>query len=189
MCGRKRDDGIDVAVLVATRELVASNGYSNFSVEAVAARLGIAKSTVYKRWPSRQQLLAVALAEHLREVPLTANQSLDGSFRARLVAALDTEIQLVASPEGRAVVQAVFESVDDKQDRGILELALASRRAALANILAGAMDSGHIAAGTDVELLASILFGATWGSALAGLPAEGTAAELVDVILTPAIVA
>jgi AcrR family transcriptional regulator len=196
MCGRKRDDGIDLAVLVAARGMVASHGYANFSVEAVAAQLGIAKSTVYKRWASRQELLAVALAEHLRAVPVSNHRGedrdrapLDG--RAQLVDAIGNELALVASPEGRAVVQAVFDAEGGAPvDRGVLRLAIESRRASLRNLLGAAADSGSLAAGTDVNLVADMLFAATWGSAFSGMePTVASASRMVDALLPQAVTA
>lgn len=185
MCGRKRDDGIDVAVLSATRDLVVANGYSNFSVEGVAAHLGIAKSTVYKRWPSRLQLLSVALAEHLRQVPVTGDDGFAPSTHARVVAALGAEVRLAASPEGRAVVQAIFDTAEDGHEGSrLLRLAMASRKAALANLLAAGQQSGHLPLATDVSAVADFLFGAAWGSAVSVTPLEDDMAErLVDVAL------
>ena len=199
MCGRKRDDGIDLAVLVAARGMVASHGYANFSVEAVAAQLGIAKSTVYKRWASRQELLAVALAEHLRAVPVSNHLGVDSDGngaspldgRGQLIAAVCNELALVASPEGRAVVQAVFDAEGGEPvDRGVLRLAIESRRASLRNLLEAAVDSGSLPAGTDVNLVADMLFGATWGSAFSRMePNVESARRMVDALLPQAVTA
>lgn len=190
MCGRKRDDGIDVAVLVAARDLVVAHGYSSFSVEGVAARLGIAKSTVYKRWPSRQQLLAVALSEYLRSVPVVADHHLNGDFHANLVVVVANEMQLAGSPQGRAIAQAVFEGTyDDGDGKNLLRLAMTSRRAALVNILSAALDTAALPSTTDVSLVADVLFSACWGSAVAGLALDETKAEkVVDAVLPRALV-
>lgn len=186
MCGRKRDDGIDVAVLSATRDLVVANGYSNFSVEGVAAHLGIAKSTVYKRWPSRLQLLAVALAEHLREVPVTGEDGFAPGTHARVVAALSAEVRLAASPEGRAVVQALFDTAEDGHEGSrLLRLAMASRKAALANLLVSGQQSGHVPLVTDVSVVADFLFGAAWGSAVFVTPGEDDMAERLVAVALP----
>jgi hypothetical protein len=127
----------------------------------------------------------VALAEHLRAVPVTDHRSLDGDSRARLVGALQNELALVASAEGRAVVQAVFDAEDGPTgDRGLLRLAIESRRAALRNLVEAAVDSGDLPAGTDVDLVADMLFGATWGSAFSGMPPSAeTAVRMLDALL------
>jgi AcrR family transcriptional regulator len=59
--GRPRNERVEQAVLAATVDLVAEHGYAGLTVEAVAARSGVAKSTVYRRWPGKDELLIDAL--------------------------------------------------------------------------------------------------------------------------------
>ena len=59
--GRPRSEEAELAVLDAAIELLAEQGYGGFTVEAVAARAGVAKSTIYRRWPGKNELLIGAL--------------------------------------------------------------------------------------------------------------------------------
>jgi AcrR family transcriptional regulator len=59
--GRPRSAAAEQAMLAAAIELLAEHGYSGFTVEAVAVRAGVAKSTVYRRWPGKDELLVDAL--------------------------------------------------------------------------------------------------------------------------------
>jgi AcrR family transcriptional regulator len=71
--GRPRDAAIDGAVLVATLKELESVGYQRLSLGAVAERAGTTKPSVYRRWPSKQELVLEALATSLGQIetPLT----------------------------------------------------------------------------------------------------------------------
>jgi len=59
--GRPRDPQVDRAILAATLELLGEEGFDRLSIEAVAARAGVGKTTVYRRWPSKIPLVVDAL--------------------------------------------------------------------------------------------------------------------------------
>ena len=63
--GRPRDRQIDQAVLKATLSVLDESGYGGLALEAVARRAGTTKPAIYRRWPSRQQLVLAALARRL----------------------------------------------------------------------------------------------------------------------------
>ena len=83
--GRPRDHRIDRDVTSAALDLVEEVGFDRFSVEEVAARAGVAKTTVYRRFPTRNDLLAGAL-ERLNDDVSPAPA--DWSTHDRLVAML-----------------------------------------------------------------------------------------------------
>jgi AcrR family transcriptional regulator len=59
--GRPRRAGADEEILRATRELLGKGGYAAFNVDAIAERTGIAKTTIYRRWPTKGALVAAAI--------------------------------------------------------------------------------------------------------------------------------
>jgi AcrR family transcriptional regulator len=59
--GRPRSEQAELAMLEAAIELLAEHGYDGLTVEAVAVKAGVAKSTVYRRWPGKGELLVDAL--------------------------------------------------------------------------------------------------------------------------------
>jgi AcrR family transcriptional regulator len=59
--GRPRDANVEPAVQGATLALLAEVGYDRLSIEAVAARAGVAKTTVYRRWPGKPELVLDAM--------------------------------------------------------------------------------------------------------------------------------
>lgn len=60
--GRPRREGADEAILEVARALLEEGGYRAFSVDEIVVRTGIAKTTVYRRWPSKGTLVAAAIA-------------------------------------------------------------------------------------------------------------------------------
>jgi AcrR family transcriptional regulator len=63
--GRPRDAGRDRAILTATLELLAEGGYPALRIDEVARRAGVAKTTIYRRWPSKGEMVLDAIADQL----------------------------------------------------------------------------------------------------------------------------
>jgi AcrR family transcriptional regulator len=83
--GRPRDETIDAAILDATIDELIDRGYLGLTMEAVAARAGVAKTTLYRRWPSTTELAIAALASFEPESP----EPPDGPVREQLLFLLD----------------------------------------------------------------------------------------------------
>jgi AcrR family transcriptional regulator len=84
--GRKRDPGRDVQILEATLEVLAESGYEGATVDAVAARAQTARATVYRRWPTKLDLVLAAVG-HMSAVDAAPEDLPDtGSLRGDLIA-------------------------------------------------------------------------------------------------------
>lgn len=59
--GRPRREGADEEILAVARTMLAEGGYRELTVDAVAERAGVAKTTVYRRWPSKGALIEALL--------------------------------------------------------------------------------------------------------------------------------
>lgn len=59
--GRPRREGADETILAAARELLDESGFAAFNVDVIAERTGIAKTTIYRRWPTKGALVAAAI--------------------------------------------------------------------------------------------------------------------------------
>jgi AcrR family transcriptional regulator len=59
--GRPRREGADETILAAARALLDESGYAAFNVDVIAERTGIAKTTIYRRWPTKGALVAAAI--------------------------------------------------------------------------------------------------------------------------------
>ena len=86
--GRKRDASRDGAILQATVALLAETGYERMTTDMVAARAGASKATMYRRWPSKAELVVEAV-ESLRDDPVTTVPD-TGTLRGDLVALIHT---------------------------------------------------------------------------------------------------
>ena len=84
--GRPRDPQVDRDILTATRELLGQEGFDRLSIEAVAARAGVGKTTVYRRWPSKIPLVVDALMAMKPPTPTAIPD--DVSTREALVRAM-----------------------------------------------------------------------------------------------------
>ena len=102
--GRPRGQPIERAILAATRSELAAVGLDGLSVPRVAAAAGVNKTTVYRRWPTREALVAAALQAALHE---TAEAMVDtGSLRGDLSSLVHLVAARLDSAEGRALVRA-----------------------------------------------------------------------------------
>src|SRR5262245_66523383 len=87
--GRPRSLEAQRAVLDAARALVHEGGYPAATIDAIVARSGVAKTTIYRRWPNRAALIVDLLAElSAEEVPMVSGPN--------PVAAIRTEMRLIA---------------------------------------------------------------------------------------------
>lgn len=108
--GRPRREDADAAILDAARELLGERGYRDFTVDVIAERTGIAKTTIYRRWPSKAALVAAVIAP--------APQSGDADSIVRETAAV---LSLLGEPDAEAI--------------DVLRAVLAPRRALLVDAL------------------------------------------------------
>lgn len=93
---RRRSEKSRVAIIEATRALLLDRGFDGLSIEAVAARAGVGKQTIYRWWPSRPALVADVLLQDadkiLSTMPHTDDVTADlVSWAGTLAAALTTE--------------------------------------------------------------------------------------------------
>ncbi|MGH6653581.1 MAG: TetR/AcrR family transcriptional regulator [Actinocrinis sp.] len=101
--GRPRSSGADAAILTAARALLAERGWDGMTLGDVAARAGVAKSTLYRRWPGKAELVVDAMAELFDALhPVDA-----GSARADAEATIRDLIALLARPETQAAFLAL----------------------------------------------------------------------------------
>jgi AcrR family transcriptional regulator len=128
------------------RELI-ENGYTGTTVERVAARAGIAKTTIYRRWGGLDGLLADLMAEYAaQEIPVPDQGNLDADLRA-LARGVITSLR---DPAIRAAFASmVAAAVQDPSAREVLSRFLAARIAKMTVIIDRAALRGELPRGTD----------------------------------------
>jgi AcrR family transcriptional regulator len=148
--GRPRDERLDDVIVASAIGVLADVGFDRFSVEEVAQRAGVAKTTIYRRFPSRNELITGALAQLGDECP--ANP-LEGSVRSRLVAILTQD-----STRGRILMHAM-----SARDPGLAVLVhdrvLSQRAHRLRAVVAEGISAGELRDGLDVDAVMSVLVG------------------------------
>lgn len=162
--GRPRDFRIDDAVLDAAVETLAALGFGGFSVEEVAARAGVAKTSIYRRFAGREALLAAALQRLNDELPPVPDQ---GPVRDRLHAVLDAVRSSCSTSRGPILDHAVA-SGDPHVMTLVHDLVLEPRRRILMQLIEEGITSGELRADLDPHaavacLVGPMLFLRTWG--------------------------
>jgi AcrR family transcriptional regulator len=149
--GKRRRRGpssrVRAAAIAATLAELAEGGYSALSLEKVARRAGVHKTTLYRRWGTREELVLEAMLERAGEhitVPDT------GSLRQDLLELARTAAANAASPEVAAMARAVAaESPRDSRLAAANRRFWAERLALDGVIVERAIERGEIAPGTD----------------------------------------
>ena len=182
--GRPRSARSDRAILDAARDLLAAGPVSALTMEAVAERAGVAKTTLYRRWRSKEALALAVLGEMAAEqVPVPDL----GNTRAELVHAVrDTAETMTGTIAGRTIRGLVPALADDpelaEQFRATL---VALRRREMARVAERGVERGDLRPGPRLALLGELLAGPLfWRLLMTGDPLDGHfAEELVDAVL------
>jgi AcrR family transcriptional regulator len=179
--GRPRSARAHEAVIEATLELLAAEGFRGLTVEGVAARSGVAKTTIYRWWPSKQALLLEALSA-LRQQATVPDT---GNVRDDAVAHLRGHIETFRDPTTAPILaDALAEALRNPELGKARPGFVAAQRAPFRQALARAVDRGELPADLDYELTMDLLIGPIVNRALAtGGPLEPVLAErLVDIV-------
>jgi AcrR family transcriptional regulator len=139
------------AVYAATVEELSERAYADISIETIAARAGVHKTTVYRRWGSKAELISRALigtASSRIQVPDTGSVETDLRLLARAVQAV------LSLPEGAAITRAlIVGALASAEIAGLMEQFWAARLAAISVIVDRAIQTGQLPAGTDAAAL------------------------------------
>ena len=182
--GRPRSQEADRAILTATLDLLGSRGLAAMSIEEVAARAGVGKATIYRRWSSKGLLALDAFVTSFQEQqPLPDT----GTLRGDLIAALTAWVRAVTlTSMGPMLTGLVAEAQHDEELRaGWRDRVLEPLRSQHRIMLDRAIARGEIPATVDQEVVLDLFFGAAQHRLLFGhLPlTDDFIREVVDVIL------
>jgi AcrR family transcriptional regulator len=152
--GRPRDNSIDHDVVGAVLSVLRTQGYRAVTIENIAARVQRARTSLYRRWPSKRHLVAFAVVHELGEEPASDS----GSLREDLQAAVATLQKAFAGPLGSALAGLLADMAHDPVLAQLIRTnVLVRRRHSMRAALRRGQARREIAAGLDHELLLDML--------------------------------
>ena len=165
--GRPRSEHAHNAILEAAAELLLEHGLSAVSMDAVAARAGVSKATIYRWWPTKEALALEALYHEWAGVPPARDT---GSLRGDLLSLLRPWARLASQrPYGRAIAALVAEAQTDPTFALQYRARFVNpRREQGRAILRRAIDRGDIGADTKIEVALDLLYGPIYHRLLHG---------------------
>ena len=156
--GRPRSEQADRAIIEAALSLFAESGPEGLCIEQVAARAGVGKATIYRRWPGKEDLLLDAIAALQAPLPEPAGRSV----REDLVTLLGAIRDSIADPR-RAREFALLLGEGAKYPRLMaryVETVLEPRREVIRSVLRRGVATGELRDSTDIEAALFMLTGA-----------------------------
>ena len=159
--GRPRSPTVDQAILQAALELFIEHGVAGASIEKIARRAGVAKTSIYRRWSSREALLAQAI-EVFRNATGYTTDLLDRTPPRDFVKLLIEACEIIARPEIRKLMARLVGSVPDYPMliEVYRETYFLPRRSAFVRALQRVQAAGLLPRNMDLEILADMLSGA-----------------------------
>jgi AcrR family transcriptional regulator len=158
---RRRGTELENAIRCAAYAELSEVGYTAFTVEAVAARAHTGKASIYRRWPTKQELVLDAMCA---ELPSAADCGLDPHLNdsvttAEALHAVARNIsRILNSPAGDVVRSVKCEAaVDPELARAVDERFQAPRRAALLALLQRGVERGEVRPDAVNELVADVV--------------------------------
>ncbi len=163
--GRPRDEDIDRQVVAAVLQVLRSGGYRAVTIEGIARRIQRARTSLYRRWPSKPHLVAYCIVNTMGASPATDT----GALRRDLGAAVDTLRRAFTGPLRQALPGLVADMANDRQlAHAVRHEVLARRRASMRSALNRARLRGEARTGLDDELVLDILAAPFYFRALFG---------------------
>jgi TetR/AcrR family transcriptional regulator of autoinduction and epiphytic fitness len=143
-------------ILEAVLDELGEVGYGSLTIEAVAARAGVGKSTIYRHWPGKLALVEDAFRT-IKDHALVPDS---GTLRERIVGFLEQVAVLVEESTYSACMPALIDAAErDPQVKAFHCQFSTERLAVLVDVLADAVASGELPAHANPELLADALVG------------------------------
>jgi AcrR family transcriptional regulator len=156
--GRPRSDAANKAILYAAREELVEHGFTRFRLEHVAARAGVGKATLYRRWGSKEalaeDLLAELAAPHIAIVET-------GDTRDELRQCVQVALHAIRDTPFGAVIRALLSqiAVNPKLGDPFRATVVQARRSEIARVVARGVERGDLRADCAADVATELLIG------------------------------
>ncbi len=179
-----RSERARAAILAATRELLAQGGVRELTIEGVAARSGVAKTTIYRRWHSKDELALAVLIDMVETVVAVPDLA---DSRSELIAFVKGAVRVLSKTLMGPVMKGLVSELatDSELASAFRNQVVALRIAEVERLLGRGVDRGELRPDIDLHLAHELLFGPVYYRLfLSGEPLDGMLAErIVDAVL------
>ncbi|HET7702685.1 MAG TPA: TetR/AcrR family transcriptional regulator [Candidatus Limnocylindrales bacterium] len=180
--GRPRSEEAHRAILDATRELLVEEGFTRLRLEHVAARAGVGKGTIYRRWPSKEAL-TLDLVLELADPHLDIADA--GDTRAELLAAVRNPLDAIVATEWGPVIRAMLSQIAGNPVIGdpFRVAVVARRRAEVRHVIERGIARGDLRPDADASIATELLVGPVYFRlAFGGTLDEDFGARIADAV-------
>jgi len=177
-----RGRALDARILSVTLDLLRTKGPRAVSIEAVALTAGIAKTTIYRRYEDRDDLLRAAIESSSAEVSIPSDLPTYETFKWILRDAGSMADNMVGRGAAASIILGEHPDSDD-----MVRAMIKARARSLTEFLHARVASGDLRADLDIGLTATILLGALLGQIVRGDARDDAWADSVLVLLWPGL--
>jgi AcrR family transcriptional regulator len=165
--GRPRSERAHQAILTAARELLIEGGFSALRLEHVAARAGVGKTTIYRRWASKEAL-AQDLLLQLAGPHIAVAET--GNTREELLAAVTNPMRALTETDFGPVIRAMLAQIASNPSIGdpFRATVVAARRAEVGRVIRRGIARGDLRPDADAALATELLVGPVYFRLLFG---------------------
>jgi AcrR family transcriptional regulator len=155
--GRPRRAAARKAIVDASLELLAERGFQATTMDEIAARAGVGKNTIYRRWASKEELIADAIGDLTAELDVDEGDDL----YSRLLERIRDFVHVFADPLLGRILPGLLGELQRNPEFALVyaERVVRPRHAAIIELLQRARDRGELRGGADPELIADLLVG------------------------------
>ena len=182
--GRPRSSETEQAILQATRELLVEAGVQGLTVEKVAARAGVAKTTIYRRWRDKDELALAVVLDMVEQVVQLPEL---GDTRKELLAFVNAAVEVLGSTLMGRVMQGLVSDLatDAELAHAFRERVVSVRDAEVERLVERGVRRGDLRADTDPMTAHDLLIGPVYYRLLlTGQPLDRAFAKrTVDAVL------
>jgi AcrR family transcriptional regulator len=182
--GRPRSTECETAILQATRELLVEAGVRGLTIEKVAARAGVAKTTIYRRWRDKDELALAVVLDMVEQVVLLPEL---GNTRDELLAFVNAAVEVLGSTLMGRVMQGLVSELatDPELAQAFRDGAVSVRGAEVERLVQRGIARGDLRPDTDAGSAHELLLGPVYYRLLlTGQPLDRAfATRTVDAVL------
>lgn len=156
--GRPRSEHAHQAILTAARELLIEKGFAAMRLEHVAARAGVGRATIYRRWPSKEAL-AQDLLSHLAAPHIEVADS--GNTRDEMFAAVINPMRAITESDFGPVIRALLSQIASNPSIGdpFRASVVEARRAEITKVIERGIARGDLRPDADAGVATELLVG------------------------------